>query len=339
MYSILRYFLFLFNAETAHYIAMNSLRTICFIPFVKQILHAIYFRKNPIQAFGIHFPNQVGLAAGFDKNAQYVDVLEAIGFGHIEVGTVTPKPQAGNDKPRLFRLPKDQAIINRMGFNNDGADIISERLLKYKNRRIVLGGNIGKNKITPNEDAHLDYLYCFQKMYDVVDYFVVNVSSPNTPNLRELQEKDSLTKIFSTLFEERNTKKIKKPILLKIAPDLTHNQLDEIASLVNELSIDGLITTNTTISRANLFTEKEMIEAIGAGGLSGKPVLEKSTEVLSYLSSKIQVPIIGVGGIFSADDALLKNNAGASLVQLYTGFIYRGISLVKEISEMEKWKI
>lgn len=284
--------------------------------------------------FGIDFENPVGLAAGFDKNASMYDDLAYCGFGFIEVGTVTPKGQLGNEKPRLFRLKEDAAIINRMGFNNNGVENAVENLRKRKTK-IIIGGNIGKNKVTPNEDATSDYVKTFNALFDYVDYFVVNVSSPNTPNLRELQGKEPLTKLLKTLQELNSTKPKRKPILLKIAPDLTDNQLDDIIEIVADVSLDGIIATNTTISRGNLKTSNERIKEIGAGGLSGKPVGSRSTEVIKYLSTKSNkaFPIIGVGGIHSAEDALEKLDAGADLVQLYTGFIYEGPKLVKDINK------
>jgi len=273
------------------------------------------------------------LAAGFDKNGEYVEPLSNLGFGFIEVGTVTPMPQPGNDKPRMFRLPNDEALINRMGFNNKGVDVMAERLrlLKDKHPDIVVGGNIGKNKATPNEDAVSDYIKCFDRLFDVVDYFVVNVSSPNTPGLRELQEKEPLKNILNTLQQRNHKNNISRPILLKIAPDLTDAQLDDIIEIVAETKIAGIIATNTTISRENLATEQVL--AGETGGLSGKPVKGRSTEVIRYLSEKSNkaFPIIGVGGIHSAKDAQEKLDAGASLVQLYTGFIYEGPGLIKNI--------
>jgi dihydroorotate dehydrogenase len=270
---------------------------------------------------------------GFDKNGEYVEPLSNLGFGFIEVGTVTPMPQPGNDKPRMFRLPNDEALINRMGFNNKGVDVMAERLrlLKDKHPDIVVGGNIGKNKATPNEDAVNDYIKCFDRLFDVVDYFVVNVSSPNTPGLRELQEKEPLKKILNTLQQRNRKNDISRPILLKIAPDLTDAQLDDIIEIVAETKIAGIIATNTTISRENLATEKDLIAQ--TGGLSGRPVKERATEVIRYLSEKSNkaFPIIGVGGIHSAKDAKEKLDAGACLVQLYTGFIYEGPGLIKSI--------
>lgn len=286
------------------------------------------------EVFGIKFPNPVGLAAGFDKNANMFNDLGFCGFGFIEIGTVTPKAQDGNEKPRLFRLKKDEAIINRMGFNNQGLEQVVVNL-KKRNTKVIIGGNIGKNKITPNNEAISDYLKTFEGLFPYVDYFVVNVSSPNTPNLRELQEKEPLKQLLSELMIANQQKPIQKPILLKIAPDLTNEQLDDIIEIVNEVKIAGVIATNTTISRESLLSTNNEIELCGAGGLSGKPLSERSTEVIRYLSEKSNkaFPIIGVGGIHSEKDALEKIEAGASLVQLYTGYIYEGPGLVKRINK------
>lgn len=304
------------------------------------IVSAIFRVKNETQFLGLTFYNRVGLAAGFDKNALYLKELSALGFGFVEIGTVTPLPQSGNDLPRLFRLPKDECIINRMGFNNDGLEVVKQRLLNRPNDLIV-GGNIGKNKITPNENAKDDYVKCFVGLYDLVDYFVVNVSSPNTPNLRELQDKKPLSEILLALINERksfiDTGKIQKPILLKIAPDLTLSQLDDVIEIVQCTGIDGLVATNTTISRENLLTDKNQVEQMGAGGLSGKILNQKSTEIVAYIKEKSnnKIPIIGVGGIHSAETANEKIKAGAGLVQLYTGFIYGGPSLIKQIAKIK----
>ena len=297
-------------------------------------LFCIDDKRLETEVFGIKFPNPVGLAAGFDKNASMFNDLASCGFGFIEIGTVTPKSQPGNDKPRLFRLKKDQAIINRMGFNNDGlTDVISN--LKNRKTNVIIGGNIGKNKTTPNENAVDDYLISFDSLFDHVDYFVVNVSSPNTPNLRELQEKEPLKHLLSELMKVNKLRIVQKPILLKIAPDLTNEQLDDIIEIVDEVKIAGVIATNTTISRENLATSNDLLAAYGMGGLSGKPLKSRSTEVIRYLSqkSKNSFPIIGVGGIHSEEDALEKLEAGAVLVQLYTGFIYEGPGLVKRINK------
>lgn len=282
--------------------------------------------------FGLDFPNPIGLAAGLDKNANLVDELAAYGFGFIEIGTVTPKAQPGNPKPRLFRLITDKALINRMGFNNDGVDKIIRRLKKRRSR-IIVGGNIGKNKVTSNEEAGRDYEVCFETLFEYVDYFVVNVSSPNTPNLRALQEKEPLKELLIRLQSRNKLKQKRKPILLKIAPDLNNGQLLDIISIVEETHIDGVIATNTTISREGLLTNNSKIQQIGAGGLSGKPLRNRSTEVIKFLKENASnnFPVIGVGGIHSVYDAIEKLEAGADLIQLYTGFIYEGPGIVKKI--------
>ena len=331
-------FLFLVNPEKAHHITFSVLKFFLSIPLAKQLASTVFAVKSTKlakQVAGLNFPNPVGLAAGLDKNALLVDELACLGFGSIEIGTVTPKAQPGNDKPRLFRLPKDEALINRMGFNNDGASAVAIRLAKRKNKHIVIGGNIGKNKITANEHATQDYILCFHELFEVVDYFVVNVSSPNTPNLRELQEKAPLTNLLSTLQKENAGKKKQKPIFLKIAPDLTNTQLQDIVEIVNETKIAGVIATNTTISRENLITPQQELTNIGAGGLSGKPLTKRSTEVIKILRSNLDkhIAIIGVGGIHSAQDAMDKLHAGADLIQLYTGFIYEGPALIREINK------
>lgn len=337
MYAILKFFLFRLSPERAHYFSAFWIKVLLKTPLVSVLIKKSYkveHKSLERQLFGLTFPNPVGLAAGFDKNASMYEDLSAFGFGFIEIGTVTPKAQPGNDQPRLFRLVDDEAIINRMGFNNDGVTIIAERL-KHRNSNLIIGGNIGKNKITPNEQAIDDYLICFNALYDVVDYFVVNVSSPNTPNLRDLQEKEPLKELLNRLMMENKTKLKSKPILLKIAPDLTDSQLDDIIEIVAETKIDGVIATNTTISRSNLNTSKNKVEEIGMGGLSGKPLTKRSTEVIRYLSEKSNktFPIIGVGGIHSVEDAMEKFDAGASLIQLYTGFIYEGPGLIKKINQ------
>jgi dihydroorotate dehydrogenase len=327
--------LFLFDAEQIHHFVCEVLRFAFKIPFVPQLMRSMYTYEHPDlvqEVAGLRFRNPVGLAAGFDKNAEMVDELEALGFGFIEIGTVTPRPQPGNDKPRLFRLKSDKALINRMGFNNKGAAVAAAKLAHRKSK-ILVGGNIGKNKDTPNDQALSDYLICFRELFDVVDYFVVNVSSPNTPGLRDLQEKAPLTALLREL-QKKNTEKFNpKPIFLKIAPDLTFSQLDDIIDIIKETQIAGVIATNTTISRADLRTSAAEIEKAGAGGLSGAPLAQRSTEVIRYICERSNhaFPVIGVGGIGSASDAKDKRNAGASLLQLYTGFIYEGPGLVKTI--------
>ena len=345
MYKVLRSILFCFDPEWVHYFSMNGLKMLCKIAFIKKLISTSFKppANTPFSIFHIPFPNRVGLGAGFDKNAKYLNELEALGFGFVEIGTVTPLPQSGNDKPRLFRLPKDKALINRMGFNNDGVEVVAVRLKAWKTRnekqktrnekRLIIGGNIGKNKITPNEDAWKDYEKCFIALHDHVDYFVVNVSSPNTPGLRELQEKDALHKILTNL-QNLNAKRLNpKPILLKIAPDLTQEQIDDVIALALEIKLDGLVAANTTISRDRLLTPDSRLTAIGAGGLSGLPVKERSTEIVKYIHQKTngQIPIIASGGIFTGADAKEKMKAGASLVQVWTGFIYEGPGIVKRI--------
>jgi len=339
LYPIIRNTLFVLPPETAHTISMKGLHLAAAMPFGKQLLAGSFqYKKTDLSTsvFGLQFSNPVGLGAGFDKNAEHLDVLELLGFGFIEIGTVTPKAQAGNPAPRLFRLPSQKALINRMGFNNDGVDAIAKRLSNRKektNSTLMIGGNIGKNKITENSDAWKDYCTNFKGLEEVVDYFVVNVSSPNTPGLRELQEKESLRKIFSEL---QNLNKYNKPILLKIAPDLETAALDDIIALTQEVKIDGLVSSNTTIDRSVLNTfNTEKANTIGAGGLSGAPLLEKSNQVLSYLYNGIgnRLPIIASGGIFKGTDAQSKMDKGASLVQIWTGFIYEGPSIVKNICQ------
>lgn len=325
---------FQFDPETIHHFSFRLLSAGSVIGSVLRSLYAKTYPGLKKEVFGLTFPNPVGLAAGFDKDALAVDALADLGFGFIEIGTVTPKPQPGNEKPRLFRLPKDKAVINRMGFNNLGAKAAAERLRSRKSN-VIIGGNIGKNKVTPNEEAVNDYLACFDELYDVVDYFVVNVSSPNTPNLRELQDKEPLKALLERIQERNDTKPARKPVLLKIAPDLTESQIDDIVEIAQEINLDGLIATNTTISRDGLQTKKEDVEEIGPGGLSGKPVFDRSTEVIRYLREKLgpSFPIIGVGGIMKPEDALRKLEAGATLIQIYTGFIYEGPGFVNRINK------
>lgn len=330
--------LFRFQAETAHGITFKGLKILQKIPFVLPIMRGMYARHDKRlerEVFGIKFPSPVGLAAGLDKDAEVYDALYSMGFSFVEIGTITPKAQPGNPAPRLFRLISDKAIINRMGFNNGGVEAAVERLRRRKTP-VIIGGNIGKNKVTPNEDATSDYLKCYDALYPYVDYFAVNVSSPNTPNLRALQEKEPLKALLSALVERNKGQEAPKPILLKIAPDLTHEQLDDIIEIVEEVGVAGVIATNTTIGRELLFnTPVSRVEQIGAGGLSGQPLTEKSTEVIRYLHTRSggSFPIIGVGGIMTADDAVEKMKAGASLVQLYTGFIYEGPELIKRIEK------
>jgi dihydroorotate dehydrogenase len=331
---LIRPILFLFNPEQVHYFSFSAIRLLHRIPFAGALIRLLYTNKSPALSrdlFGLRFPNPIGLAAGFDKDAKLYKELANFGFGFIEIGTITPKPQDGNPKPRLFRLPKDSGIINRMGFNNEGVVAAAKRL--KANNGVLVGGNIGKNKTTPNEDAASDYLICFDALFDVVDYFVVNVSSPNTPNLRDLQEKEPLTKLLVRLQERNNEKQKRKPILLKIAPDLSGSQLDDIIDIVAKTNIDGVIATNTTLSRADLKSKPKVIEQ--KGGLSGKPLAARSTEVIRYLHTKSNAafPIIGVGGIHTPDDVHEKLAAGASLVQLYTGFVYEGPAVVSKMNK------
>lgn len=331
--------LFRFDAESVHYFAMSVLQVAHRIPGVSGLLRWLYTYKHPSlerTVFGLHFPNPVGLAAGFDKNGEWVAELSSLGFGFIEIGTVTPRPQPGNDKPRLFRLKADGGLINRLGFNNKGSGPAAGRLRHYRSGtspRVLLGGNIGKNKSTANDSAIDDYLQCFRDLFNDVDYFVVNVSSPNTPGLRDLQEKGPLTAILGRLQGENVLKNAPKPILLKIAPDLTDSQLDDIIDIVRDTGIAGVIATNTTISREGLVTSETTVTQLGAGGVSGRPVRDRSTDVIRYLHTKSNgaFPIIGVGGIQTAADAQEKLAAGASLVQVYTGFIYEGPALASRI--------
>ncbi len=366
MYKIIRSILFMFDAEKVHHFSMNGLRLLCKVKFIKNIVaHKFKGCELRVERYELHnpkpltrnskllqlpFKNPIGLAAGFDKNAKYLNELEALGFGFVEIGTVTPLPQDGNEKPRLFRLPKDKALINRMGFNNEGVKKVAERLRNWqtntkqltpnnkqhtaKTKHLIIGGNIGKNKITPNENAWMDYEICFNALHDYVDYFVVNVSSPNTPGLRELQEKEPLKKILTHLQALNKNYTNQKPILLKIAPDLTQTQIDDVIDLVQEIKLDGLVAANTTIDRSNLATDKSLQTAIGAGGLSGLPVKQRATEMILYISTKTNgtLPIIASGGIFTGADAAEKIAAGACLIQVWTGFVYEGPAIVKNIT-------
>ncbi len=341
---LLKPLLFKINPEKAHYLTFDLLKIGLGNGFGRLITSSLVGFKHPSlkkTLFGLTFENPVGLAAGLDKDAKAFNELSALGFGFIEIGTLTPKPQPGNEKPRLFRLPKDAALINRMGFNNEGVDAAAIRL-KNRKTNTIIGGNIGKNKSTTNDNAILDYEYCFNALFDVVDYFVVNVSSPNTPNLRELQDKEPLTHLLNHLQKINHLKPKRKPILLKIAPDLTNSQLDDIIDIVATTKIDGIVATNTTIAREPLsYTQKEITD-FGMGGLSGKPLTKRSTEVIAYLKTKSNnaFPVIGVGGIHSPEDAIEKIKAGADLIQLYTGFIYEGPGLIKSINkEIVKQKL
>lgn len=335
--SLVKPVLFLFPPERAHYLTVFLLKMLLSIPLAGAMFRKFFTVKDKRlerKVFGLTFPNPVGLAAGFDKDGKSFKAMSALGFGFIEIGTVTPVGQEGNPRPRLFRLPDDEALINRMGFNNEGVEAMVKRLSGSGKRNFIIGGNIGKNKVTPNEQATRDYAICFEALFPHVDYFVVNVSSPNTPGLRELQEKEPLTALLTHLQHLNHQKPFSKPILLKIAPDLTNDQLDDILDIVQNTRLDGIIATNTTIAREGLNTGTAETEKIGAGGLSGKPVRRRSTEVIRYLHEKSggKVTIIGVGGIASPEDAKEKLRAGASLVQVYSGLIYAGPSLVRDIN-------
>lgn len=335
--SLLRPLLFQLDPEKVHYLTTDALRASMLLPLARNISQSMFKVADPRlerELFGLKFPNPVGLAAGFDKDAKLVDELGELGFGFVEIGTLTPKPQTGNDRPRLFRLPQDQAIINRMGFNNEGVDAAVRRLAKRKSN-IIVGGNIGKNKVTPNEEALSDYMYCFKALFDVVDYFVVNVSSPNTPDLRALQDKEPLQRLLVSLQEQNQKMGRPKPLLLKIAPDLNMDQLNDIVEIAVEAKLSGIIGTNTTVSRKGLLTPEARVQEIGMGGLSGKPLTTHSTQIIRHLRTFLppEIRLIGVGGIMTAADGVEKLQAGADLVQLYTGFIYEGPSLISQINK------
>lgn len=329
---------FIFGPETIHYFVVKTLKVLFSFKYLSRLLKK-YFNSNHPQLkrnlLGLEFSNPVGLAAGFDKNARYTNEMSVFGFGFIEIGTVTPKPQPGNVKPRLFRLKKDQALINRMGFNNAGVDEAVKQLKKIKNRDYIIGGNIGKNTTTPNDKALDDYIYCLDALYPYVDYFVVNVSCPNISDLKKLQDRDSLLLIMNGVMSSRNSREIKKPVLLKISPDLNQFQLDDVLDIVKITFTDGLVVSNTSVSREGLKTSPELIKQIGNGGLSGSPLNVRSNEMIRYIRSKIgyQLPIIGSGGILTGNDAIEKLNAGADLLQVYTGFIYTGPFICKKINQ------
>ncbi len=342
---LLKPIFFQMSPEKAHYTTMRLFRFALSLPFGKWIFKQLYVPNNPKlerKLMGLTFPNPVGLAAGFDKDGKFINDLAYLGFGFIEIGTVTPLPQDGNPKPRLFRLPEHEALINRMGFNNEGVEKLVERLIEYRSApdpggetalQVIIGGNIGKNKVTPNEEAFRDYEICFDALFDHVDYFVVNVSSPNTPDLRALQDKEPLNQLLAHVQNLNQQHAKPKPLLLKIAPDLNESQLDDILEIVENNKLDGIIATNTTISRELVKNDPLSIEM---GGLSGKPVKSRSTEVIRYLRNHTKqkgLVIIGVGGIQTGDDALEKLNAGADLVQIYTGLIYEGPRMVKKINQ------
>ena len=338
---LIRPIFFLFHAERAHYLALNLLSLMLKIPGGKAHCRFWYRPRKAakVQAFGLTFPNAIGLAAGFDKNAAYIASMAYLGFGHIEIGTVTPRPQPGNPAPRLFRLPKDKALINRMGFNNDGVDAAVRNLRNpyvqqvRSQMSVIIGGNIGKNKTTPNATAWQDYVQCFEKLFDHVDYFVVNVSSPNTPGLRELQEKEPLLQLLNKLQDINRAKAEPKPLLLKIAPDLSPRELDDVAEVAIAAGLSGLIVSNTTLDRKQLKTAANDLEAIGAGGLSGRPLMTRSTNVLRYMRQRLpaSIEIMGVGGVMRSEDVAAKQEAGAKLVQVYTGFIYEGPAFVRKL--------
>ncbi|SHL23585.1 quinone-dependent dihydroorotate dehydrogenase [Hymenobacter psychrotolerans] len=335
--ALLKPLLFQLNPENAHHLVFDALRRAHGLPGAAALLRGLYdFQDAGLEreVFGLRFRNPVGLAAGLDKNAEFTTELAALGFGFVEIGTVTPRPQPGNPAPRLFRLPQDEALLNRMGFNNDGASAAAERLRQARPAGLIIGGNIGKNKDTPNERAAHDYVACVEALHAVVDYFVVNVSSPNTPGLRQLQEREPLIRLLQQVQERNAMLPVPRPLLLKIAPDLTDSQLDDILLIARETRLSGLVATNTTISRDGLRTPAGHVSSLGAGGLSGRPLRQRATEVIRYLHrhSEGMLPIIGVGGIHSAADAQEKLAAGASLLQLYTGFVYEGPGLVKSIN-------
>ena len=333
MYSLIRRILFLFDAELIHEFSVKAIKLLNLLPFSKEILRYFFLSNSKVlerNLFGLNFKNPVGLAAGFDKNAECYNEFSNFGFGFIEIGTVTPLPQPGNPKKRIFRLVEDRSLINRLGFNNKGLDEITKNL--RKKRDIIIGANIGKNFFTENKDGHKDYLKCLQGLYDFVDYFAINISSPNTKNLRQFHDKNLLRPLLESLINYNNSQSSRKPMLLKISPDIERKELDDIISLVSELKIDGIIATNTTISRDNLKSKHKN----ETGGLSGELLKDKSNDIIKYLRKNLDknYPIIGVGGIMSAEDAIQKFKCGADLVQLYTGFIYKGPSLIKKINNL-----
>ena len=338
MYKIFRPILFLFSPETIHHLIVFMMKTLRFLPGIPFVLRKIFTFSHPNlerEVFGLKFPNPVGLAAGFDKNAEVFNELGVFGFGFIEVGTVTPLAQKGNPKPRCFRLPVDKAIINRMGFNNKGADTASKNLSKKRKNNLIIGGNIGKNTLTNNDDANNDYKADFISLYNYVDYFVVNVSCPNITDLHKLQDKDSLSGLLTVLVEERSRQSVYKPILLKISPDLSFEQIDDTLEIINNVKLDGIVATNTTTSREGLKTSAKKLQSIANGGLSGAPLTKRSLEIVRYISQKTEgkLPIIGVGGIMNEQDAINMLDAGASLIQVYSGFIYEGPGFVKRINK------
>jgi len=333
--AFLRPLLFLISPEKIHELLVGTVKLLYRIPFAAKLLRKLFCQEHPslgTDFMGLHFKNPVGLAAGFDKNAGFFEEFSCFGFGFIEIGTITPLPQPGNTKPRSFRLKKDKALINRMGLNNEGVDAAVQRL---KNRKpgLIIGGNIGKNTNTPNENAVDDFVYCFEKLYDHVDYFVINISCPNTGEIDKLQDQDVMEAILTEIIKKRALKMVKKPVLLKISPDLNFIQIDQAISIIQKLKIDGVVATNTTVKRDNLNSPADLIHSIGSGGLSGAPLKNRSNEVIRYIYEKTDhsLPIIGVGGIMSAQDAMEKMEAGAVLIQVYSGFIYEGPMFVKRI--------
>ncbi len=337
--SIVRPLMFLMDPEKVHHLIVKILKVAFKIPLIGFFVSKWYTKccKGLEKEFcGLRFKNPVGLAAGFDKDARFFDQMSKFGFGFIEIGTVTPKAQGGNPKPRIFRIKQDQALINRMGFNNLGVDHAVEQLKKRKPSDLIIGGNIGKNTATPNENAVDDYLYCFEKLYPWVDYFVVNVSCPNVSNLKALQDHDSLLHIMQAIMNRRNAFDIKKPVLLKISPDLNFDQVDDVLQIIQTTTTDGIVVANTTVTRDKLSISEHKIKEIGNGGLSGAPLQKHSTELIRYIHRKTngQLPMIGSGGIIEPSDALEKMEAGASLVQVYTGFIYYGPAIAKAINKM-----
>lgn len=337
---LIRPLLFLLSPETIHHLVVILLKIGGYVPGFNALSRAIFTIRHPSlerEVFGLKFPNPIGLAAGFDKNAEVYRGLSSFGFGFVEIGTVTPRPQPGNPKPRLFRLPKDRALINRMGFNNKGTDQVLKNLRNRK-KRIIVGGNLGKNTLTPNEQAPADYLSSFRRLYDSVDYFVVNVSCPNVQNLCGLQDKDNLSEILQGLLEFRRGQNEYRPILLKISPDLTNSQIDDTIEVMIQSGIDGMVATNTTTSREGLQTDAKTVASLGNGGLSGKPLTERSLEIVRYVYQKTEgcFPIIGVGGIMTEEDALAMLEAGACLVQVYSGFIYEGPGFARRICKRIK---
>ncbi|MEG0467270.1 MAG: quinone-dependent dihydroorotate dehydrogenase [Mucinivorans sp.] len=336
MYKLIKPLLFKIDPEMIHHTMVGLLRFLRYVPLAPSAMRALFTVRHPSlerELFGLKFPNPVGLAAGFDKDAECADMLANLGFGFVEIGTVTPRAQGGNPRPRCFRLVEDQAIVNRMGFNNKGAEHAAESLRLHNKHRIIVGGNIGKNTLTNNDHAASDYLRAFRSLYDYVDYFVVNVSCPNVANLTQLQNKEGTMEIINALKDFRKGQSEYRPILLKISPDLTREGLDTMIDVVRESKLDGIVATNTTTSREGLKTPTERIDKIGRGGLSGAPLTLRARQTVSYIHQRTggRIPIIGVGGIMSVEDAQAMLEAGASLIQIYSGFIYQGPSLASKI--------